>query len=265
LVCAQGLAGPVAALVTHFHTEEVGFETSTRYIEPVNWKTCMPDFWCRMDLIGNGVLPTLYRYHEVVSSDCASGPDALFSAETHLLFNFMWLPDKEHPEAALANYELTDGRPLPEDKIRVDEGTVLVAKVGPGQTPLSVTTTKRIQFSYPFSSEALALIMCAIGYADLAGEMLYCAATRGRAPGSGTDFPGESPPPTPASGPQAANAPPPAAAPASGAAGAGVGQLVQDVGGTWARYLRESAGAIERAATGERASGSAATPEASGP
>jgi hypothetical protein len=263
VLTVPGVAGPVAALETQFQTDEVGFDAATRFIEPVNWKTCMPNFWCDMELTGRGVLPVLYRYHEVVSSDCKAGRGAPFRAETDLLFNFRWLPDEEHAEVALANYQLSDGRPLPDDLIRVDEGTVLVSKVGPGQTPLSITTTKRIQFSYPFSSEAIALIMCALGYADLAGQLLYCAATRGNAVGSGTDFPGESAPSAAgAPGPGAVNATTPAPGAASAAASSQVGQLVQDAAGVWARFLRQGASAIERGAAGGPAGGSGVAGEA---
>jgi hypothetical protein len=200
LVKVPGVKGPVAALKTDFITHEIDFDRATKFIEPVNWKKCMPWFWCDMKDVGRGLLPGMERYHEVVSTNCAL-PGTTFRADTDLLFNFMWIPDREHAEVALTNYELGAGRPQAGDVIRLDEGSLVVAKVGPGQRPLRITTTKRIQFSYPFSSRALAMIMCALGYADVAGDLLCCAASISEQPGrnGGTDFPGE-PPPTPERG-----------------------------------------------------------------
>jgi hypothetical protein len=246
LVHVPGIAGPVAALETEFETNEVDFEAATKFIEPVHWPICMPFFWCEMRASGGGQEGGPQRYHEVVSSDCANKQDAAFFAETELLFNFMWLPDRGNPEVALANYQLADGRPHIDDLIRVDEGTLIVAKVGPGQRPLRITTTKRIQFSYPFSSEALALIMCALGYADVVGDLLCCAATKGAE--AGTDFPGVSP-----------------SVPAYGASPSPAGlktgclcvespmcQLVHETAGIWAEVLREGATAIERGTRGSQ-------------
>jgi hypothetical protein len=249
LLEVPGVEGPVAALKTEFETDEIAFDAATRFIEPVNWKKCMPYFWCDMREMGKGMLPGMYLYHEVVSTDCAHKARAAFWAETELLFNFMWLPDHEHAAVALTNYQLSNGRPLPDDPIRVDEGTLVVAKIGPGQTPLRITTTKRIQFSYPFSSEALALIMCALGYADVVGDLLCCAASSPKRGKAGTKFPGESPP-------VVAHGPRPQAAPRRHPCSpicvgeSSVGQLVQETANIWARVLREGATAVERGAGG---------------
>ena len=45
----------------------------------------------------------------------------------------MWLPKVTNPEVALTNYQLSAGRPQPGDLIRVDEGSLVVAKIGPGR------------------------------------------------------------------------------------------------------------------------------------
>ena len=252
LVTVPGAAGPVAALMTDFETTEIGFDAATRLIEPVNWKACMPYFWCQVHATGNEVVPGQRCYHEVVSSDCTAGASARFWAETDLLFNFMWLPAKEGAEAALANYQLAPWRPLPDDLIRVDEGTLLVAKVNGDDHHLRITTTKRIQFDRPFSSEVLAMIMCALGYADVAASLACCTARHGVDP---TDSAGHPLPEFPAVSPTAAVTD--AARRTPRAAGTGspsrygqtsLGALAQDTLDIWARTLREGAAALERSA-----------------
>jgi hypothetical protein len=250
LVDVPGVAGPVAALRTDLEIRGIPFAAATRLIEPVNWKDCMPNFWCEVHEIGNEVIPGERCYHEVVGSNCSAGPGGLFWAETDLLFNFMWLPDRNNAEAALTNYQLAPGRPLPNDLIRVDEGTLLVAKINREDEHLMITTTKRIQFNWPFSSEVLAMIMCALGYADVAGSLACCTARRGMDPNDAaglTEFPGVSPPAATA----AAAGPGPRADADDSRGGYGptnLGELAQDAAGIWARALRDGAAALERGA-----------------
>lgn len=256
LVSVPGDAGPAAALRTEYSTEELDFEAATRFISPENWKKCMPDFWCLMKEVA-GAPPGLHRYHEVVSSDCEGPGEGAFRAETELDFNFAFLPEGAKvadAEAAIANYQLAEGRPTADDLIRVDEGTVVVARSAPGSKRLLITTTKRIQFNYPFSSEALATMMCALGYADVAGNLLSCCARNAGKPKAGTKFQAGEPRPRSAS-------PPPAPRTRSGTPGGGpgktAGQMMQDMAGTYARVLREGATAVGR---GTRGTGTAGRP-----
>ena len=64
----------------------------------------------------------------------------------------------------------------------VDEGSLVVQRLGPAAAaPLRVTTTKRIRFARFFSGEQLALIMCALGYAEVVKELVFsCAALPGK-------------------------------------------------------------------------------------
>jgi hypothetical protein len=250
LVTVPGQAGPVAALTTVFETKEISFDAATRLIEPLNWKKCMPNFWCEVRMIGRGPGPGQRTYHEAVSSDCEAGAEALFSAETDLLFNFMWLPAKKGAEAALANYQLADGRPLTNDLIRVDEGTLLVAKVNRDDNHLRITTTKRIQFNYPFSSEVLAMIMCALGYANVGAHLAACTARRGE---DSVDSKGSPLPEFPGVSHEAVMAH--CGSPSRRSAGRGspsrygqtnLGALMHDTTDIWARALRDGAAALER-------------------
>ena len=255
-VKVPGIDGPVDALRTEHDTEpkEIAFDRATRFIEPVNWKTCMPGFWCDMHVTAE--LPSAGRrtYHEVVSTHCGDPARPGFWAETDLLFNFMWVPDKRKAKAAVANYELA-GKPGPNDRILVDEGTLVVSKLGGGK--LRVTTTKRIKFGRAFPSGAIALIMCAFGYGDIAGGLLACAAASGKDPNGGTDFPGV--PPT---------APAPTGSPGSGgpsgAGQTGAGGLVQDALDIWARALREGTTALARGVGGAGQQGRPTKPNGPG-
>jgi hypothetical protein len=261
LVRAPGVKGPVAALKTDYVTDEVDFEAATHYIDPRNWQPCMPWFWCRMAPLGGSMRPGEERYHEIVSSDCDLKERASFYAETELLFNFTWLPEEQNPEVAIANYQLCNGRPHPGDLIRVDEGTLVVAKVGPGQRPVRVTTTKRIRFSHGFSPRQIAMSMCALGYANISDALLCCAANR---EGDRVAFDGASPA-VPEDGAHAAHgaarrprprrrAAVPRAAPAPAAEVEGaVSELVEETVEVWARSLRRGLSWLEGGAGSRRA------------
>jgi hypothetical protein len=266
LVTVPGITGPVAALVTDTPVDGIDFNAATRFIEPVNWETCMPDFWCKVTPVpGRTLSPGQQVYREVVSTHCADKAKVGFWAETELLFTFMWLPDRKRAKVAIANYELADPRPKPHAPILVDEGTIVVAKAGAARTKLRVTTTKRIKFSHPFMFEAMPVIMCAFGYADVAGGLLACAARYGKDVGAdgeiapaGTDFPG-----VPASiGAEPAAGPP--SGPPGGSGQTAVGGVLQDTVNIWARALRDSAAAFERSASTPRQGKAGKRPNGSG-
>jgi hypothetical protein len=262
LVSMKNAAGPIAALKTEFETEEVAFDQAVAFLQPENWPACMPWFWCEMKQIGAGPGERLYK--EVVSSDCAVAT-AAFTAETELAFTFTSILQGNSVEAAVANYQLGPGRPRLADVIRVDQGSLVVAKVGDGQTPLRITTTKRIQFSYPFSSEALAIIMCAIGYADAVGDLLCCTASGDKVDVS--KFPGV--PADPGSGVPGEGIPGGVVAVLSGCIEECVAsaqewssrmaegpytadKLAQDMTNAWVRVLRKGAAAVEQGAVDTR-------------
>jgi len=248
LVTVPGIDGPAAALRTEFDTKTLDFETATNFMEPENWRTCRRDFWCCMERepdpkLGRGQ----WRYHEIVSSNC-DDVRALFRAETRLLFNFMWIPTEGEAQAAVANYELAEQPPRRNDLIQVDEGSLLVSRLDwrpkpvgganvAGRERLRITTTKRIKFNYPFSSYALALIVCALGWLDTGAQLVACAAKMGTG-FTGTPFPGE--PATEAMKPRGERA--------AGSSGGPPGSLIdlcQEGVDIWARALREGAAALE--------------------
>jgi hypothetical protein len=174
---------PVATLTTELETDRITFARATEFLDPATWPECC-DFWCEMRLrrvLAGGE----HRFHETVSTDCGA-----WRLETDLDFRFTSLPGVASlPEVAIVEYELSDGLPRPGDAIEVDEGSLVVWRVAPEpDSPVRIKTTKRIRFDHPFSGEALALIMCALGYAAMHEDLVFnCAALGER----GTPFPGE--------------------------------------------------------------------------
>jgi hypothetical protein len=250
VVKVPGPNGLAAAFVTEFPTSEVDFDQAVRFLNPVVWKKCRPDFWCEMkQLKASG---GAYKYREVVSSDCDQRGAAWFNAETELDFMFWTLPKKDAPEVAITNYQLSAGRPGDGDLILVDEGSLVVAKTGGGQSPLLITTTKRIQFDHGFSAAALALVMCAFGYADTAGDLLCCAASNAAAAAKGkevgADFPGLEPPARASGTPPPRARPAPAAPTQSEKTAGDLAEMFQNSANIWASFLRGSAQALDRGA-----------------
>ena len=255
-------SGPVATLDAGFESDQIPFEKAVRFLDPVNWPGCS-DFWCDVKKIG-GQAPGPYHYHEVVSTDCPDKP-AAWTIEAYLDFGFFHIPG----QLAIAEYGLTKPHPLPADDVLVDEGSLVVREIGSAAAPkIRVTTTKRVRFNRPFSGEALALIMCALGYASIVEDLVFsCAAVADDE--AGTAFPG-------GHGPGHA-------APGEGAGPGGLGEeygklvktcldecadaaeasskkmaersytaddLVQDVTAMWARAVREGAKGVDLAARG---------------
>lgn len=174
---------PAATLMTVWETGRIPFKRATSFLEPVHWPKCCA-FWCEMTRLAGEAATTHQSYHEVVSTDC----DA-WTIEADLDFSFT-----KSDGLAITEYQLSEGHPRPGDDVIVDEGSLVVQRLGPDPAaPLRVTTTKRIRFERFFSGEQLALIMCALGYAEVVKELVFsCAALPGKKT-TGTQFPGRAP------------------------------------------------------------------------
>ena len=174
--------GLTATIESGFTTSSVKFDRACSFLHPTNWPACSNGFWCEMDDCGE-VRPGVHHFHEVVSTDCKNSALA-WTISAELDFKFTQLPD-----LAIAEYQLHEGHPKPGDAVLVDEGSLVVHKLGGGES--RVITTKRVRFNYPFSVEALALIMCALGYASLVEDLVFtCAALKRK---KGVEFPGTEP------------------------------------------------------------------------
>jgi hypothetical protein len=259
--------GPAAKLKTQFETDKIGFEDAVAFLEPKNWPHCS-NFWCSMDEVAL-VAPNVHRYHEVVSTDCPNAKAAwTISAELDFVFT-------RTDHTASAEYRLSEGHPQAGDDVVVDAGSLSVRRLANPER-LLVTTTKRVRFSHAFSGEALGLVMCALGYASVAEDLVFSCALA-RAGGEGSAFPPKRPlgsgqAETPAT-PEAENAAPDfgptiklladhaataikvciddcseAAQATSKKISAGTydaNALVQDMAGVWVRMLREGATLVD--------------------
>lgn len=180
-----GGGGPVATLRTEFETATIDFERAVKFLNPETWPKCN-DFWCEVTKLAPKA-PGVHRYHEVVSTDCQR-KSAVWTIEAHLDFRF-----REFANVAMADYRLAEGHPQEGDDVLVDEGSLVVQRlVSAGAPRLRITTTKRVKFAWPFGGEALALMMCALGYASVAEDLVYTCATLGAA-GDGTALPEPAP------------------------------------------------------------------------
>jgi hypothetical protein len=183
-----GGARQVATLKTYFETDRLTFNQATRFLEPSNWPECS-DFWCSMDKIAE--LPTgEHRYNEVVSVDC-DDKDTTWTLQAQLDFKYWRGKDGR---VAVAEYQLPGGQAQP-GNVLVDEGSLVVRELAAKK--LAVTTTKRVLFDRVFDGRAIALVMCALGYAEVAHDFVFHAAALPPAQRRkrGTPFPGEEPAP----------------------------------------------------------------------
>lgn len=250
-VRVPGLEGPVDAVRTEYEPEGITLTQAAKFLDPENWPNCS-DFWCEMKCLekpaaGQG------RYREVVSTSCGSGPRPDFTlpdfwAETELLFNFMWIPEENGAQAAVANFRLVPDPRYKDDLIVLDEGTLVVARVKDTDR-LLVTTTKRVRFSREFMPGAIAVLACAFGYADLSNDLLACAARLGVA--GGTSFPGVAVNAAPAAngagaaGPRTGSGQGSAGGPRSGSGQGSAGGFVQEGADIAIRAIRDWADLLE--------------------
>jgi hypothetical protein len=171
-------AAPVATLRSYFETNQVTFDKAIKFLDPEVWPHCS-DFWCDMQKVGED--GGIRHYHETCGFDCTP-PYSDFTIEADLDFSFR----KVGNSLAITSYQMSAGHPDANDRVVVDEGSLLVRRAGTGAAArIQVTTTKRVRFDHPFSGEALAMIMCALGYASVVEDLVFtCAldpAARGKA------------------------------------------------------------------------------------
>jgi hypothetical protein len=254
------------ALKTVFPVRGLAFDRAVKFLDPEIWPRCS-DFWCQMtptSLLANGTR----SYHEEVSADCPN-KDTTWTISAELDFTFY---RSDEDRVAMTEYHLGTGHPRKADDVYVDDGSLMVEEVATigANTELRVTTTKRVYFSEDFPGPALAMVMCAVGYASVVEDLVYsCAATtgkRGKAfpKGGGSAGTGEAPgagthphldPVIKSFADQAAAATKACIHELSETAQAAADQisegqytsndLVRDVSKTWVKALRESAAAVD--------------------
>lgn len=174
-----GSPWPAAELHTIFPADGISFECACRFLEPSNWPGCS-SFWCEMDKRQGFRAPNGNPiYHEIVSLACQSRQHTWW-AETYLEFSFIKTAD-----SARVSYLLSSTYAPPHPQVVIDQGWLTVRRVGAG---IEVETLKRVKFTYGFTGPMLAAMMCALGYAQAAHDLVFncahdCDGT------AGTDFP----------------------------------------------------------------------------
>lgn len=180
-VSTPGDPFPAAELTTDFSTTAVTFEQASRFLEPSNWPSCS-SFWCMMYRVATTPRNTAI-YHEIVSLDCAH-PNTAWTAEAYLECVVVKLPPTGVPTGARLSYALSNQ--YTNTLIKVDEGSITIQE---RNGVVYVHTVKRIKFSYPFSSAALAMVMCALGYGSIAEHIvLDCGVQHKNDDDAGTSF-----------------------------------------------------------------------------
>ncbi len=150
---------PAAELRTSFTTAALTLEQATGFLDPSRWPGCSP-YWCRMDPVTTTQAGTTI-YHEIFSLDCPD-PNKTFTVEAYLEF-----VDHDMPNGKRVSYRLSDH--YANEVVDVDEGSLVVYQVG---GDITVDTVKRIRFRHPFNGASLRIIMCALGYADVAAQLV---------------------------------------------------------------------------------------------
>lgn len=169
-----GGTGLAARLLTQCEAD-IDFDHAKLVLVPENWLTC-GEIWCEMRRVGplqNGV----YLYHEVVSLDCGPPPSPV-RIEADLNFKIRDVA----PGVAGTDYWLPDR--IAQADVLVDEGALVVEELSPGR--VKFTTSKWIKFNGPCDGIGLASMMCRLGWAEHAEDLLECAAS-GKKPS--TPFP----------------------------------------------------------------------------
>jgi hypothetical protein len=161
---------------TSFDTDLLTFEEACAFLEPAGWPDCNA-FWCEMSLQPTPLAGGRRWYHEVVSLDCPNKHVTWgISAELSFAIDI----DDVAGEGA-AEYDIAENPPAPESPdVVVDSGSLTVQRRD--DDTLRIGTTKRVLFSEEFPGEGLSLVICILGYGEVAEDFVYTCAIRDGVP-----------------------------------------------------------------------------------
>jgi hypothetical protein len=168
-----GGAGTIAVLETSLCVDDVSVaDLAGRFLRPASWPDCSP-WWCSMTVApAQPPQQGIDRYLEVVAVDC---PSDLLKVAVFLDFA---TPVNSATRAVLVYRLSTDqsgtvGGVSANGGVDVDCGTIEVVEDG---NHVRVATTKRVRFTGPLDTEAIAAIACWVGYGDNATDLIFnCA------------------------------------------------------------------------------------------
>ena len=155
---------------TSFDTDVLSFADACAFLEPFRWSRCNR-FWCEMTEQNVPLDDGGRWFHEVVSLDC---DNKAFTWGITAELSFVI-----HTEAheASSEYVLAGPPAPPSPDVVVDEGSLTVHRLA--GTTLRISTTKRVLFSEDFPGEGLSLLICVLGYGDIAENFVYTCAVAG--------------------------------------------------------------------------------------
>ena len=161
----------MTVIKTEFETSRLQFAQACGFLNPAIWPACN-DFWCTMEDRGPLVAGGRW-FHEEVSLDCEN------AASTWGIAAELSFRTQIDPDLAVAEYEVA-GDPAPDSPdVVVDSGSLQVERID--ADTLRVSTTKRVLFSVDFPGEGLALVICVLGYGEIAEDFVYAGAGTGPA------------------------------------------------------------------------------------
>ncbi len=165
----NGVLVDAAQLETSFWTDAVDLKCASKFLDPLQWPTCS-EYWCEVRLVGSVITQKKKNpvYREEVSLDCTH------RATTWGVRAYLECHQTSTATEARLDFDLAPSFMSAGDEIMVDEGWLRVREENSG---IRVETVKRVKFRNPaLSPHALATVMCLVGYADLAGELMFnCA------------------------------------------------------------------------------------------
>jgi hypothetical protein len=180
-----GGAGTIAVLETRLCIAGVSVaDLAARFLRPASWPDCSP-WWCSMTLAPTRPPhPGIDRYLEVVAVDC---PSDVFKVAVFLDF----ATAVKSPTRAVLVYKLSTDQSGTVDGVSangavdVDGGAIDVVEDG---NHVRVATTKRVRFTRPIDTDAIAAIACWVGYGDSATDLIFnCAGGSAQSVGCGPD------------------------------------------------------------------------------
>ncbi|MGV0580077.1 hypothetical protein ABQE57_16060 [Mycolicibacterium elephantis] len=167
-----------SVVTTTAEWSDITYQKLKSVIEPVNWSSFWPDFFCEMRLDSTPDACGWSRILESVSGDCTR-----YSLETPLKF---W--KQEHSDGLFLNYDMDYENADPErDKlVLVDNGYIWIKPAVAGQPDkgVKVRTSKQLLIS-GLSATAMTKLAESLGWATNATDMFLHAA---KYPGSAAPF-----------------------------------------------------------------------------
>jgi hypothetical protein len=151
-------AGAIAVLKTELCVDGVSVSNlAGRFLQPENWPECSP-WWCSLTSAPpQQSQQGVSRYVEVVAVFLDFATPVNSATRAVLAYNL-----SRDQSGTFGGVSANGG-------VDVDRGAIEVVEDG---DHVRVTTTKRVRFTRPIDTEAIAAIACWVGYGDIAADLI---------------------------------------------------------------------------------------------